>query len=637
MTRIALPSFAATLLLLGGCQGVGLPGQGGPGDDDDDGNGGLFDDDDGGTDTDGDGIPDDTEGDDDPDGDGVPNDEDTDSDGDGIPDEEEGDQDSDGDGDGDYIDLDSDGDGIPDSIEGDEDTDGDGVPDYLDSDSDGDGIPDEEEGYDDLDGDGIPNFEDPDSDGDGIPDGEDNDTDGDGIPDDEEAEGDSDEDGIDDFMDNDSDNDGIPDDEDPDPTNSDSDGDGWTDLQEEECESDPLDAESVCDGFNGQIPNYEISEVIVTYETQIQLGDVMFLLDETCSMTGTLDDVAGNFISVAAEINALIPDLTFGVASFDDYNYTPPGLDPGYGYGSAPDKPFHPRQQQTTSLSAAQSALAGLTADGGDDWSEATIEALYQAATGFGYDQDCDGSYDSGTDVQPYQTQPVDAFGGGTAGWGNPGSGGAGNLGGNGFRDGAVPILVYSTDATMRNSLPPFGEGPKGNSPPAGCALDATSPMLQAALADINARAIGVAAGTSDPIPAMEAIAQFTDSWIDFNGDGSPNAGEYMVYQADGYAIVDTVVQAIEEFTLNVTYDMTLEAEDPDGTLVMVDPPAYYDVPALNTVTFTLTLQPSSEELESMWSDTVYTVPTTLYGDGSVILAQWDLIFVVSVSGPTPP
>ncbi len=626
MSRFAIVALA---LLLTACNGVGLPGSQ-TGDEPDDGtnpwNGGNGD----GQDTDGDGIPDDTEGDDDADGDGIPNDEDTDSDGDGVPDEDEGSGDSDGDGDPDFLDPDSDGDGIPDSIEGDEDTDGDGIPDYLDLDSDGDGVPDEDEGWDDIDGDGIPNFEDPDSDGDSIPDGDDNDSDGDGIPD-EDEQGDSDGDGADDFLDPDSDNDGIPDEDDPDPTSDDTDGDGWTDLQEVECGSDPEDPDDECDGFNGQM-TWGVNEIVVTYDTQIQMADIMFILDETCSMTGTLDDVAGNLETAAGQMASLIPDLTYGVASFDDYNYTPAGMDPGYGFGSAPDLPFHPRQQQTSDVGAAQAALASLTADGGDDWTEATVEALYQAATGFGYDQDCDGNYDPDTDVRPYQTGAVDAFGGGTTGWGNPGAGGAGTNGGNGFRDGAVPILVYSTDATVRNSFPPFGEGPKGNAPPAGCAMDAASPMLEAAMNDINAKAIGIAAGTSDAVPAMEAIAQFTDSWIDFDGSGSPSAGEYMVYQSDSYEIVDLVVEAVEEFTVNVTYDMNLEAEAPDGSLVYVDPPAYYDIPALNTVTFTLTLEPTPAELATIFSDTVFTVPTTLYGDGDVILAEWDLIFVVEVT-----
>ncbi len=532
---------------------------------------------------------------------------------------------------------DQDGDGIPDEVEGDGDQDGDGIPNYLDPDSDGDGIPDSMEGYDDTDGDGVPDFLDTDSDGDGVPDGEDTDIDGDGISNEDEGTGDTDGDGIPDANDTDSDNDGIPDadevDQGTDPGSADSDGDGWTDLQEQMCGSNPNDPNDICEGTNGiQVEAWTVNEVEVTFDTAIQMGDIMFLLDETGSMQGTLDDVADNFIDVAGEINSLIPDLTFGVASFDDYNYTPPGLDPGYGYGSGDDLPFKRRQQQTTDLSAAQSALASLVAGGGDDWTESTIEALYQAATGAGYDQDCDGIFDPGTDVQPFVTSPTDAFNGNVIGTFNSGVTGTGSLGGNAFRPGAVPILVYSSDATVRNAFPPYGEGPKGSMPPTGCDPDASAPMLSSALSDINAKAIGVAAVTSDPVSAMEMVAGFTDSWLDLNGNGSADAGEWMVYESTNSTIVDQVVAGIEEFTANVTYDLEMVATDPAGAIVSVDPPVMYDVPALNTVTFTITLTPTPDALATMFSDTVYVVPVQLLGDGGVILAEWDLSFLVSVS-----
>jgi len=555
-----------------------------------------------------------------------------DADGDGIPDSVEGQDDPDGDGQGNSTDTDSDGDGIPDSVEGAGDSDGDGIPDFLDLDSDGDGILDGDEGWDDIDGDGIPNYLDEDSDGDGVGDNVDPDFDGDGLYNNEENSGDSDGDGVADWADPDSDNDGVldGDEEGTDPTNPDSDGDGWTDLQEELCGSDPRDELDVCGGQSVTVYGHEVQEVVITYDTQIQLGDVMFILDETCSMTGTLDDVTNNFEQVVSQIGALIPDLTFGVASFDDYNYG--------DMGSGSDKPYHPRQQQTTDLVLAQQALASLSADGGDDWSESTIEALYQAASGVGYDQNCDGNFDASTDVLPFTPMPGDAFGGTTPGTASSSVQGTGLKGGNGFREGAVPILVYATDATVRNALPPYGEGPKGTSPPPGCSTDAVPPMLQAALDAIDAKAIGVAAGTNDAVQAMQQVAQFTDSYVDLNADGVTSTDELMVYNSDGYDIVNQVVAGIEEFTTNVTYDLSMVVEDPTGAVANVDPVAYFDVPALNTVDFTVTIEPDPSTLATMFSDTAFIVPTTLYGDGSVILGQWDLVILVTVdaSSATP-
>ena len=605
-------------------------------------------------DSDGDGWLDSTEGYEDIDGDGLGNFEDTDSDGDGSPDSTDPDVDGDGisnvtefggdpnnpvdsDGDGtpDFFDTDSDGDGIPDLVEGEGDPDGDGIPNYLDDDSDGDGILDTDEGYDDYDGDGIPNFLDEDSDGDGIPDGEDDDYDGDGISNDDEGTGDSDGDGIPDWADLDSDNDGIPDDEETgngtDPTDPDTDGDGWTDLQEQVCGSDPFDPQSTCDGFNGNINGDSQSVVVVTYETQVQLGDVHFILDETGSMQGTLDNVKDNFADVAAEAALLIPDLTFGVSSFDDYNHG--------NMGSGSDKPYHARQQQTSDLAAAQSALDGLYAGGGWDWPESTVEALYQAATGLGYNQSCytswENSYSSTDDVRPFIAHSLDAFGGAVAGTYDPSVPGTGALGGNGYRQGAVPILVYTTDATVRNgTFPNYNQGPKGSGGALNpsCDPDAVPLLLDAALENINAKTIGVAARTSDAISSMEEIAGMTGSYFDYNGDGVAGAGEHMVYSSNSYDIVDKVLDGIEEFTLNVTYDMTMEADAPVGTLLDIVCDDCEDIPAMNVVNFTLTLSPQASTDVTMFSDTIWVIPTTLYGDGEIILAQWDLIFVVTSS-----
>ncbi len=359
--------------------------------------------------------------------------------------------------------------------------------------------------------------------------------------------------------------------------------------------------------------------MVVTYETQIQLGDVMFILDETGSMQGTLDNVKGNFGQVVNQVQTLIPDLTFGVASYDDYNYGT--------MGSGSDKPYHPRQQQTSNASLAQSALNGLYAGGGYDWPESTVEALYQAATGAGYDQNCNGSYDPGTDVLPFIASATDRFGGTAGQRYNAGTQGSGTLGGNGFRQGAVPILVYATDADVRNAFPPYNQGP--NQCPGA---DAVAPQLATALDAIDAKAIGIAARTTDAMSAMTWISEQTDSWLDLDGDGSPDAGEYMVWSSQSYNIVDQVVDGIEEFTANVTYDLSIVTNAPPGTAVTASPSVYYDVPALNTVSFTLTLNPDAATGASMFSDTIFTVPTTLYGDGTVILAQWDLIFVVTAS-----
>ena len=442
--------------------------------------------------------------------------------------------------------------------------------------------------WDDIDLDGLPNLSDPDADGDGLLNVDDEDDDNDGILDVDEVT--------------------------TDPLFANTDCDACSDLQEQVCGSDATDPDDSCGGVCLQMPDDPSATVVVVYETQVQMGDVVFILDETGSMQGTLDDVKDSFGDIADQAAALIPDLTFGVISFDDYNFGT--------MGGGADKPFHPRQQQTTDLADVQSILDSLYAGGGWDWPESTIEALYQAATGAGYDQDCDGQFDAQDDVRPFVAWAGDAFGGAVAGTFDPSVPGTGTLGGNGYRGGAVPIFVYSTDATVRNATS-TGQGP------GGCPFDATTWHLADALSDVNAKAIGVAAATSQPLSAMADIAITTDSWIDLDGDGSPGGDEWMVYSSTSYNIVDQVLTAVEEFTLAVTYDLTMVTDDPDNVIVSHDPVAYYNVPALNTIEFELTLQPTPLEASTLFSDTVYVVPTQILGDGEVVLWEGDLSFLI--------
>ena len=247
-------------------------------DDDDDGDGVLDDDD---------AFPKDASETDDTDGDGIGDNADTDDDGDGYTDSIEvtclSDPmdrlsiplDTDGDGQCDEEDFDDDGDGRSDAVDAFPldasewaDFDGDGVGDNADVDDDGDGYLDGNDAFpydvtewDDFDNDGIGDNADNDDDGDGWSDVDEancgtdaysalsmpDDFDDDHICDLEDA--DDDNDGIDDVNDwfpfdatewDDTDRDGV-----GDHADLDDDGDGWADVDEPNCGSDPLDANSI--------------------------------------------------------------------------------------------------------------------------------------------------------------------------------------------------------------------------------------------------------------------------------------------------------------------------------------------------------------------------------------------------------
>ncbi len=591
-----------------------------------------------GYDDDGDGISNDDEGGGDNDGDGTPNMLDTDSDGDGVSDHDEaGDSDlatppadSDGDGTADYLDQDSDGNNILDGDEGDGDVDGDGVVDSSDLDNDGDGIDDVDEiggGVPpDHDGDGVDDYMDTDSDGDGIDDvlegGDDadldgtpnyldEDADGDGLLDLEDGTSDPDGDSRPDFLDTDSDNDGIGDATDPNRDNRDTDGDGYSDLAEQTYGTSPTNASSHPgdDVFYAELEARVDTPVVVPFTPEIQYGDVMFLLDTTCSMSSTLNNVASYFSTVVSEASASIPDMTYGVSSFNDYQYS--------GYGSSGDKPFWLKQQQTTSTSQVQSALSALTAFGGNDTPESSMEALYQASSGMGYDLDCDNNFDSSVDVPPFIASGGDTFGGGAAGSYSASVPGTGTYGGAGFRSGAVPILVLATDASMRDA-------DAGSVPPA-CSSPAGLTGTVAAMNAIGAKFIGVGT-TSSPISKMNSIAAGTGSLADVDGDGASD--DYLVFQTSAGNVAEKVLEGIEALTNSGTYDLSLSVDDPTGYgfVTNIDPVLYPDATSGETVTFTLTVTTNIVPVEQ---DQVFVLTLTVLGNGTAILDEMTLLIVV--------
>jgi len=599
----------AVLLALGGCRtNWGGDPWGGPGDDDD-----LFGDDDDTTSDDDDSTSDDDDS----------TTSDGDLDDDTIADEDEGAGDQDGDGVPNAEDTDSDGDGIPDSVEAGDadvntppvDSDGDTIPDFLDGDSDDDGVSDELEGADDPDGDGVPSYLDPDADGDGIPDADE-------IGDDPANPLDSDGDGFYDFEDADSDNDGIDDNDEPsygtDPFDRDTDGDGFTDLAEAAAGTSPTDASSVIEGYYAELTPRADTTLAVPFTPEIIQADVLFVLDSTCSMTEELQTMATNFSQVVSTIG--IPDVAFGVAEFQDYAQDP------YGFWWFNDKPFTLNQQITSSTGLVQQALNGLTPilhDGGDP-PEASLEALYQALTGAGFDQDGDGILDANpgtaqnTDVPPFIASTTDAFGGAATGVNAPGTPGTGFLGGAGFRAGSVPVVVYTTDNYMRDPDQP-GTYP---TPTTGTPAAGMSDVVAAAGA-LGAKFIGIGTDVT-PEPQMTALANQSGSLADLDGNGTV---EPMVFVGLDGQVTTFVIDGIEALTDSGQFDLTLEIDDgPFDFVVDIQPALAPAVTLGTTVTFSVTLYPGVPLIPQ---DQVFVFPMQIVSDGGSVLAEWELVLVV--------
>lgn len=420
----------------------------------------------------------------DSDGDGTPDYLDTDSDDDGIPDLFEGDPsgcdapDSDGDGSPNYLDEDSDDNGIPDADElypdgsaydpnkppG--DADGDGLPDAYDDDNDGDFVKDVDElGGNppvDTDSDGAYDHNDPDADDDGIRDdfeGTD-DTDGDGKPDfrDLDSDGDlvpdaceagfghqvdqppanTDLDANADAYDRDSDNDGLVDsgeDKNGDCTvnqgetdriKADTDGDGANDLIENTLGSDPTRNSETPQSLGRYyfIVPYQESPIPtqqdVVLKTNLNKGDIAFVVDATGSMGPAINNIRTNLNSLISTIKADVPEAHFGVAAAQDFPVDP--------YGASTNTPVKvsPNGFMTPDITKTQAAVDALTTDDGKDSPEALIPALHKVLA-------------NEATFWP------------NGGYQAPFAPGVGDYGALGFRSDALPILVLITDAAAHN------------------------------------------------------------------------------------------------------------------------------------------------------------------------------------------
>lgn len=412
----------------------------------------------------------------DTDGDGIYDFRDLDSDGDAIPDSIEGTANPDGDSSGNWIDRDSDGDTLGDHYEWTDDADEDGVPNYLDLDSDGDGIADWSEAYDDTDEDGTPDRFDSDSDNDGH-----SDEDEAGDSDIYTEPDDTDDDGEADFQDIDSDDDGLFDEFElgcpgwSDRQLADSDGDGDSDLAEFAVGSDACSASSnvldevefffflPADGSQESAP--------LQFSTDLRQVDIQFNMDTTGSMSGEIAELRTKIqtviipgVEAALEAGGAVADVAFGVSEFRDFNTG--------GFGSSGDLAYRLFQRITTNGNDAKDGTDDLVHGGGADGPESGWEALYQIGTGDGF----------GSWIPDFASQVANSNY-----CGCPAEPGVadGTIGGAGFREGSLPIVVHFTD----NYAHPTQYEEDHNSYVSGAH---TYDDARDALRDIGARVIGV-------------------------------------------------------------------------------------------------------------------------------------------------
>lgn len=155
----------------------------------------------------------------------------------------------------------------------------------------------------------------------------------------------------------------------------------------------------------------------LTFSTDIKSMDVFVSMDTTGSMAGEINNLQNSLATtIIPEIQMAIPDTQFGAGTFDDFPVSP--------HGSPGDQPFSLLAPISNNVADVQAAVLSMSSAGGNDFPEAHAEALFQIATGAGI-------------VGPGATNVPAYMGAG--------------LGGVGFREGSLPIVVSITDATAHN------------------------------------------------------------------------------------------------------------------------------------------------------------------------------------------
>ncbi len=270
----------------------------------------------------------------------------------------------------------------------------------------------------------------------------------------------------------------------------------------------------------------------VPIEVGADLGrlDVAFSVDTTGSFGEEIDALQADLEDrIVPALRDRVGDVAFAVSRFEDFPSDP--------WGAPTDVPFELLTALTTDVRRVASAVAALDEPlgHGADAPESGAEALYQIATGDGYRA-------GGRTIVPRFTRAAP---------------GGGSLGGVGFREGALHVVVHVTDAPAHQPEDYAGIYPGTRSvQEAGDALGA-----------IGARVVGIASGELAR-SHLERLALDTDAVTPAEGgacatgiDGEPRAPTGsrcpLVFSVaeDGTGLSDTIVDAIVELVNGVAYD----------------------------------------------------------------------------------
>jgi VCBS repeat-containing protein len=345
---------------------------------------------------------------------------------------------------------------------------------------------------------------------------------------------------------------------------------------------------------DGEVYSQTVTLTLPDFGSVTNLVDVFLLFDDTGSFTANSPIVRAAFPTIIDTLQASLPgiDLGFGVGRFEEYG--------SFASELATGRPFILNQPIVAAGTlgfngAIQAALDRVAPGYGGDTSETDIEALYQLVTGLGFDGNNNGTVlDSGaaglasTQLNPGASGDVPNFASFVADPTNNVLPAAGNVGGGGFRPGALPIVLLATDTGF--AYQPYGEssitGTNGLTLPLSALTQTSRPStpfnagagIQDTVTGLNALgALVIGLGTNpqstlDPRQGLEALAQLTGAVNRSTttiANGTPDAiapGDPLYFQISsgfGTTVADGVVNAIQNAVTNVAMNITVRASDP--------------------------------------------------------------------------
>lgn len=278
------------------------------------------------------------------------------------------------------------------------------------------------------------------------------------------------------------------------------------------------------------------------FSTNIKQVDVVFNMDTTGSMTGSINNLKSALSgSLMTQLQAAIPSVGLAVVDYRDYPVG--GL---FGYGSPGDWPVKVRQTITTNLAAAQGAVGQYAAGGGGDGPEAQIPSMQHILTGEAL-----------------------AWSGGSVPAHVPAAPGA--WGGVDFRPGAVPVVVNITDVDWHGE----GHSPYNFTTPTMASLKQAFLAKNAFFVDVSSGDQSQANELSDATKSNVPPSAFGGSCgagkccTGVNGGAASPSGPggtcRLVFQHSGGNGVSTgIVKAIEAISVGAAYDVkAVPSNDP--------------------------------------------------------------------------